>query len=188
MKSVLAYYNQTFMRLSVLKQGLSEQRREDLSGLSERTQEILKSSMLYDNESKAWGNPYKASERLQLEFIKNKNEFLERKWILLRKSAHPESGKYVQEGPYSAQEIFELLESSQIKFTDGIWKNGFSKWTPIKDTLTFKELTQQSETLEPDAAEILSHVMEYDPEMHRVEEKNPSPKASSEVFLILDDK
>lgn len=187
MKTVLAYYNETFMRLSVTGYQ-SEPMDQEFAKLSPSTQEVLGSSMLYSEDTKMWGNPYTKSDSVKLKFLKNKSEFLERKWVLLKKDTSSIEKKYIQDGPYSSQEIFEMLRDSILSLTDGVWKTGFTKWTPLKKTLTFKELDKNLESLEPDVAEILSNVIEYDPEMHRVEKKSSSPEDSSEVFVILDDK
>jgi len=117
------------------------------------------------------------------------HEFNERKWILLKKNTSKASSeKYVQDGPYSSREIFELLTQSKVRLKDPIWTEGMTEWQLIKNTKCFKALENFSEPVETDIAEILSHVMEYDPEMRRVENKNSSPGGSDEVFIILDDK
>lgn len=151
-------------------------------------------ALFFNEEKKEWGNPFQMDERQKLDFIKNQNEFNERKWLLAKKESESEDGNenikphYVHEGPYSSHEIFDMLAKSMVGFTDPIWKEGQSKWLAIKQTSTFKELFTLSQPVETDIADILSSIVEYVPEMQRVEEKKSSPGEPDEVFIILDEK
>lgn len=143
-------------------------------------------ALFYDKEKKEWMSPHQLDERSKLDYAKNQMEFHERKWILLKKNA--ETQEFYHDGPYSSFEIYEMLTQSAVRLTDPIWKEGMTKWMPIKNTQTFKALATLSEPMETDIADLLGSVVEYDPEMHRVEEKKLSPGSPDEVFLILDDK
>lgn len=174
-KAQLIYINETFMRFL----GNESQ--------SEKAQRVLSRAIFYDDVTKLWGNPYALDARSTLDFLKTQGEFNERKWILLKKNTNPDlNEKYMQEGPYSSKEIFEMLQNSQVRLSDPIWKEGLSKWTLIRNTQTFKELETLSKSLEPDVAELLANVVEYNPEMHRVENKDVPD--TPDVFVILDDK
>lgn len=144
-------------------------------------------ALFFDEDKKVWSNPFQMDERRKLDLIKNQNEFNERKWLLAKKRADGEK-VYVQEGPYSSHEIFDMLTKSMVRLADPIWKEGQSKWLAIKQTSTFKELATLSQPIETDIADILSSIVEYVPEMQRVEEKKSSPCGPDEVFIILDDK
>lgn len=173
-KAQLIFVNQTFLKFSLQKGAVMP---------SEKAMAVLIKSLFYDAQKNEWANPHLQSPRTKLDLLKTQNDFHEKKWILLKK----ESEKYIQEGPYSSFEIFEMLRRSELRLEDPIWKEGFSRWMPIKTAPTFKELETLSKPLEADVADILSSVVEYNPEMHRVEKKDPLPENSSEFFLILDD-
>jgi hypothetical protein len=154
------------------------------SSLSEKASKLLSTALFLNEQTKIWENPYPQTPRERLDFIKNQNEFSEKKWILLKKI----QAEFVQEGPFSTLEIYDLISSSRVRLEDPIWKEGFSKWLPIKQTETFKELNTISQPAEVDITNILNSVEEYRPRMRRVEEESPSPGSPGEVFMILDDK
>jgi hypothetical protein len=173
----LVYINETFLKYIPHK---------DKSGVTSGPSIGELRALFFDDEKKTWGNSHVMDERRKLDFIKNQNEFNERKWLLAKKNA--ETDAYIHEGPYSSHEIFDMLTQSQIQLSDPIWKEGQSKWLAIKQTPTFKELATLSEPVETDIADILSSIVEYDPGMHRVEEEKTSPGTPNEVFIIFDDK
>ena len=172
----LVYVDKTFLKI--------EGTMESIKG-----SKVALRALFYDEQKKSWANLVVADERLKLDQMIALHEFNERKWILLKKNTSQlTSEKYVQDGPYSTKEIFELLTESKVRLKDPIWTDGMTEWKLIKNTKCFKALENFSEPAETDVAEILSHVMEYNPEMRRVEDKNSSPGAPDEVFIILDDK
>lgn len=149
----------------------------------------IEAALFYNDIKKEWSNPCKLTDRKILELEKNKTEFYDRKWITLRKKLNQEGAStFIQEGPYSAVEVFDQIISGSLKLTDGIWTQGYAKWLQIRQTRTFKDLMNYNKPFEEDAADILSHVMDYRPETQRVEVKNSSPDSLGEVFIILDDK
>jgi hypothetical protein len=151
---------------------------------TENATNLLSEALFYIAETNTWQNPFSQSPRLKLEFLKNQFEFNEKKWILLKKS----NGAFVQDGPYSSMEIFNFISENKVQLTDPIWTDGFSKWVPIQETANFKALANRLTPAEIETADLLSNVEEYRPQMHRVEGESPSPEASGEVFIILDDK
>jgi hypothetical protein len=143
----------------------------------------LKSILSYNFEKKEWGNPSLDSLSVleRHDFLQNKNEFLEKKWILLRKA----NQEFAQEGPYSSSEIVDMLSEAKLHGGDFIWKTGFSKWIPVGKTETFKGLMVEEDL---SAEDLLENVMLLQPEMRRVEDKRSTPLDPNEVFIILDEK
>lgn len=151
--------------------------------------DIVKRALFYDASAKAWGNILSQDPKSKLDQLKNWTEFNERKWILLKKNTSKFTNeKYEQQGPYCSREIYEMICQSQVRLRDPIWKNGMTQWQLIQENATFKALKTFNDPIEDDIADILGSIVEYDPEMRRVEEKFPSPEDSGEVFIILDDK
>lgn len=172
----LVYIDKTFLKIEGTLESL-------------KTSKIALRALFYDEQKKSWGNPFVMNDRSKLDHVMNLNEFNERKWILLKKNtSNVTSEKYQQDGPYSSREIFELLSQSKVRLKDPIWTEGMTEWQLIKNVQSFRVLENFSKPFETDVAEILSHVMEYDPQMRRVEDKNSSPGTPDEVFIILDDK
>lgn len=167
----LIYFNKTFARYL------------DNKG-TEKAEALLSEALFYNDNTKQWENTHAQSGRALIGFKKNQSEFLEKKWILLRKT----DGHLIHRGPFSSLDIFNMVTESKIQMKDPIWTEGLGKWVPISQTFTFKELSTLAYEVDMDPADLLSNVMEYRPEMRRVEEENPSPGAPGEVFLILDDK
>ncbi len=63
-------------------------------------------------------------------------------WILLNEnlslSPSPEQeGQYVQSGPYTTQDILNLIQSGQAKYSDYIWKSGLTNWLRINEVDEF---------------------------------------------------
>lgn len=167
---LLIYVDKTFLKIEGSLESL-------------KTSKIALRALFYNVQKKSWENPFVRDERLSMDLLATQREFLERQWILLKKNS-------VQDGPYSSKEVFELCLGAKLSLKNAIWKEGMTEWKSIGSTQTFKALEKFSDSVETDIAEILSHVMEYDPGMRRVEaeNKNSSPGEPNEVFIILDDK
>lgn len=172
----LVYIEGTFLKIEIQQESIQPSK-------------LALRALFYDEQTKTWGNSFAQDEMSKMDYLLNQQEFNERKWVLLKKNTSKITNeKYEQKGPYSSREIFDFISQSTVRLMDPIWKDGMTTWERIRDTRNFKVLQNFSEPIETDVADILSHVMEYDPEMHRVEDKKPSPGAPGEVFIILDDK
>lgn len=148
--------------------------------------DAAKRALIFNSKTNQWENPFRQdadsteNSLTSLHIERTRMQLFDRKWVLL-KNSQPEQN---YEGPYSSAQIFEFLREKKISLLDPIWQDSQPKWLSIKHTETFKGLLRPRE---PDAAELLSAVIEYDPQMRRVED-NSSPKDSDQVFIILDDK
>jgi hypothetical protein len=65
-----------------------------------------------------------------------------RDWILLIENLSVENGdvkqgQFVQNGPFTAEEVKELIQSGKAKYSDYIWKTGFSQWARINEVDEF---------------------------------------------------
>jgi hypothetical protein len=110
--------------------------------------------------------------------------FCEKQWIVLKKVAGEPPR---QEGPYSAREIFEFLQSSQLSSKDFLWKKGFSQWVELSKTDVFRGLFLIEENVYfSETANILEAIVEMRrPEMQRVDTKS-SLEDDNAVFIIHD--
>ncbi len=157
---------------------------ESLKSLESSTH--AKRALFFNAQTLKWERPFyhqssQDDELTSLGFARTQMQFNEKKWVLL-KTGDDKTHDY--DGPYSNFEIFQMLYDKKLSLVDPIWSEGQTKWLPIKQTQCFKGLLSP---LEPDVADILSHVVEYVHETRRVEDK-PSPDDSDKVFLVLDDK
>lgn len=59
----------------------------------------------------------------------------EKEWIVLVFNGENPEG--VQQGPYSALEVVEMLEQEKVSIEDYIWRSGLSGWVQIKDRAEF---------------------------------------------------
>lgn len=55
----------------------------------------------------------------------------EAQWVTLRVTEVDGQEKYEQIGPYTTEQILQLVDRGQIKFSDYIWKPGFSNWVTL---------------------------------------------------------
>lgn len=90
----------------------------------------------------------------ELEKIEIYKHFRFKKWVVLKKS----EGAWLQDGPFSSEEIFLKLESSELKPETHIWKKGFKKWMQIRDTEEFSGIYTDKEFTP--SYELLSSVQE----------------------------
>ncbi len=106
-------------------------------------------------------------ENIQSEFSKIElfKHFQFKQWIVLKKV----QGAWLQDGPYSAEEIFLKLESGEFQATTMIWKKGFVKWVQLQETDEFKGIFHSQE-FEP-AYELLDSVLDF---------KRPLPASTDE--------
>lgn len=59
-----------------------------------------------------------------------------KEWVLL--ATEPGTGKLHQQGPYSVQELLELLRQSKIHPSQHVWKGGLSGWCRLQDRPEFQ--------------------------------------------------
>lgn len=52
-------------------------------------------------------------------------------WIVLRSVEVDGREQYDQIGPFSIEQILQLLDKGKIKFTDFVWRNGYENWVPL---------------------------------------------------------
>ncbi len=59
------------------------------------------------------------------------NSHLTHTWVLLKKTKADGPAKYLQEGPYSTEEVLNQIYSGVVQYSDYAWKKGFDKWVRI---------------------------------------------------------
>jgi len=74
-----------------------------------------------------------------------------REWILLiekippvvaETKQEPPKSRYVQSGPYSTDEVVDLLHKGEAKYSDYIWKTGFDQWVRINEIDDFFQFSR----------------------------------------------
>ena len=53
-------------------------------------------------------------------------------WVILVKIRTETETKFVQQGPFSTDEIKEKIQDGQYRYNDFVWKKGFEKWKRIR--------------------------------------------------------
>lgn len=94
--------------------------------------------------------------KIENEFSKSDiyKNFQFKQWVLLKK----EQESWIQDGPYSSQDIFHKIESGEVRTDSMIWKKGLKKWGRLGETDVFKGIFQE---IQFDANfELLDSVME----------------------------
>lgn len=119
-------------------------------------------SLLHYSTNGSW-NPMSIDS--DIEKIEIYKHFRFKKWVVLKKS----EGSWLQDGPFSSEEIFLKLQSSELKPETHIWKKGFKKWVQIQNTDEFSGIYKDKD-FEP-SYELLSHVQELKQTPKGAEEK-----------------
>lgn len=60
-------------------------------------------------------------------------------WVILKTVETPEGLQYQQQGPFSEEQVKELVERGAFKFSDYIWKPGFQTWRRIREIPEFSK-------------------------------------------------
>lgn len=129
-----------------------------------KTQDISGISGFKFTQEEGWAPQNIGSD---LERVESYREVQAKQWVLLKKTDYG----WLQDGPYSSEEVFLMLKDSRISPESPIWKKGFQKWTPLKQTETFAGLFQDKKI--PPSYEVLDQVMEVPAPL----KKQPSPQA-----------
>ncbi len=111
-------------------------------------------SLLKYNGNGIWSSENSENEFSNIELFK---QFQFKQWIALKKSGEA----WLQDGPYSSQDIFSKLESGEFQPNTMIWKKGLTKWVQLQETDEFKGIFKNQE-FEP-AYELLESVLEMKP-------------------------
>ncbi len=73
------------------------------------------------------------------------DSYLNHPWVILRKTKDFGPDKYLQEGPYSSDEVLKQIADGKLDYTDYIWKKGFDKWIRIGFIPEFDRMRNLSE-------------------------------------------
>lgn len=60
-------------------------------------------------------------------------------WVLLKKTKGEKKSQYTQLGPFSKNQVLDLIERGEIKFKDFGWRQGLEAWVPIGDIEEFND-------------------------------------------------
>lgn len=66
-------------------------------------------------------------------------------WVILKKEVRDEQSFYLQQGPFTTEEIVQKIQSGKVKYSDHVWRNGLSKWTPLHEVDDFFVRSQVAE-------------------------------------------
>jgi len=82
--------------------------------------------------------PHEKTEKKTIETKETKPAgTLLQEWIVLVKIRNQGESKFVQQGPFSTDEIKNNIQSGQYRYNDFVWKKGFEKWERIGDLADF---------------------------------------------------
>lgn len=80
-----------------------------------------------------------AEFRAALNEIKVKKEL--DSWVLLVKKDPSKKGGYVQKGPFSTEQIREMIQKGEVVYTDHVWKKGMTEWRKVSSVEAFNPPT-----------------------------------------------
>jgi hypothetical protein len=52
-------------------------------------------------------------------------------WVVLRTIEVDGRNQYDQIGPFTIEQVLQLIDKGKIKFTDFVWRNGYENWVPL---------------------------------------------------------
>lgn len=52
-------------------------------------------------------------------------------WIVLRTIEIDGRNQYDQIGPFTIDQVLQLIDKGKVKFTDFVWRNGYENWVPL---------------------------------------------------------
>jgi hypothetical protein len=87
------------------------------------------------------------SAQTQNESVLENNTFVspsQNQWVLLKIKGDEAEPQYEQEGPYSTAQITQWIHSGTLKFSDYIWRSGFSNWRQIRNCTEFGNLEKSA--------------------------------------------
>ncbi len=61
----------------------------------------------------------------------------DKEWVILKKVASEKGKEYKQLGPFSVEQVFQMIDRGETKFTDFAWKQGMETWVKINDLDAF---------------------------------------------------
>ena len=52
-------------------------------------------------------------------------------WVVLRTIEVDGRNQYDQIGPFTIEQVLQLIDKGKVKFTDFVWRNGYENWVPL---------------------------------------------------------
>lgn len=65
-------------------------------------------------------------------------------WIVLRTVEVDGRDHFEQIGPFTIEQVLQLLDKGRIKFTDFVWRNGYENWVPLGHVDQFENPLESS--------------------------------------------
>lgn len=102
---------------------------------------LLHLDMIYKDKTSGWMPLFQVEEFSsylgdgKLPF--NRGAIME--WILLKKVKIGKGIEYKQIGPFTVEQILNMLDSGELVFDDLVWKKDFESWVPISQLEDFKK-------------------------------------------------
>ncbi|MCJ8276643.1 MAG: DUF4339 domain-containing protein, partial [Bdellovibrionales bacterium] len=84
----------------------------------------------------------------------------EAEWIVLKKIKGEKGSKYNQLGPFSKDQVLDLIERGEVKFKDFIWKQGYDSWVTIAQVEEFSEPLPSTPQVDPSLYDEVTQVGE----------------------------
>lgn len=105
-----------------------------------RTEELTALDPIFREGDEKWRPLSEFAEfRSVLKEIKVKKD--QDSWVVLVKKEPGKKTGYLQKGPFSTDQIREMLQKGEILYTDHIWKKGMSEWKKVSAVENFNPST-----------------------------------------------
>jgi len=105
-----------------------------------RTEELTALDPIFREGDDKWRPVNEFAEfRSALKEIKVKTD--QDSWVLLVKKDPGKKLGYIQKGPFSTEQIREMLQKGEVLYTDHVWKKGMGEWKKVSAVENFNPST-----------------------------------------------
>jgi hypothetical protein len=98
-------------------------------------------------------------------------------WVVLRVVEVDGREKYEQIGPFTVDQVLELIDCGRIKFNDFVWKEGFETWVPLGKLDKFDKPLASSVEVDKSLYKT-PQLMDLEPQSVGVKNYNPTHKVA----------
>jgi hypothetical protein len=94
----------------------------------------------------------------------------EAEWVLLKKTKGEKGSEYSQLGPFSKDQVLDLIERGEIRFKDFAWRQGLDAWVPIGEVSEFADPLPSTPKVDTDLYESVPEVTQIDEDVSSMSE------------------
>ncbi len=148
--------------------------------------------LIYKEGAEKWQPIYQRQEFSKLFKQNIKANFLD-SWVVLTKRPGEKGVAYIQRGPFSTDQVKDLLAQGEVQYRDFIWQEGRDKWSRISTLEIFNPppvgyqspvMPQDVDIDEVSGEEALSHVLRQQAKVEVLEESAPPEAVAVDLTKV----